>query len=252
MISNIGRLFKYVADPKSAATFRAFLVEEGLVNSPELAGLDAAIAAQERNLRSKSLSFLLPSLAVSGEVNRTFSEEGAGSEGGLDLGVPLDLPEADDTDWSVALTLGFPLFRGGSKFAARRKALEELSGLRVQRQAVAEMMELRIRISVHLASASYAGIRQARLAADGADKSLDVVSDAYSRGAVSILDLLDAQNAALVANLAAANATYDFLIDLMALERAAGRFEFFASEEEREEVLDRVERYFEAARTSDN
>jgi outer membrane protein TolC/ABC-type uncharacterized transport system substrate-binding protein len=252
MISNIGRLFKFVADPRSAATFREFLVEEGLVNSPELAGLDAAIAAQERNLRSKSLSFLLPSVAVSGEINRMFSEKGAGSDGGLDLGVPLELPEADDTNWSAALTLGFPVFQGGSRFAARKKALEELSRLRVQREAVAEAIEQRIRVSVHLASASYAGIRQARLAAEGADKSLDVVSDAYSRGAVSILDLLDAQNAALVANLAAANAAYDFLIDLMDLERAAGRFEFFASEEEREEVLDRVERYFEAARTRDN
>ena len=41
-------------------------------------------------------------------------------------------------------------------------------------------------------------------------------------GVLSIIDLLDAQSAALVAEQSAANATYQFLLDLMEAERAIG------------------------------
>jgi len=61
-----------------------------------------------------------------------------------------------------------------------------------------------------------------------------------------VTDLLDAQNAALVADLGAANATYDFLIDLMQTERAAGNFDFFLTAEEREAYFERLEAFFAA------
>jgi outer membrane protein TolC len=147
----------------------------------------------------------------------------------------------------VALNLSFPLFEGGSKFAVRQEAALELARLRLQRQAVADLIEQRVRSELHLLGAAYAGITQARLAAEAAGKSLNVVEDAYSRGVVSIVDLLDAQNAALVTDLAAANAVYDFLINLMAFERAAGRFAFFMSEQDQESLLQRVHDYFENA-----
>ena len=60
---------------------------------------------------------------------------------------------------------------------------------------------------------------------------------------VSILDLLDAQNAALVSSLAAANSIFDFLVDLMAVERAVGKFYFFRAREDREEFFNRVNIY---------
>ena len=44
---------------------------------------------------------------------------------------------------------------------------------------------------------------------------------------LSILDLIDAQNAALVAEQSAATAVYDYLIDLMDAHRASGRFGLF-------------------------
>ncbi|MFC1682691.1 TolC family protein [Candidatus Zixiibacteriota bacterium] len=230
------RLIKYLGDQESFRLFRAFAVEESFRNSPELASLDAAIKAQERVLGSASNSFWSPTLALQGEVKNLFSKDGAGSE--IDTG-------ADETDWSVALNLSFPLFEGGSKFAARNEAVQELARLRLQRQAVAELIEQRVRSELHLLGASYAGIHQARLAAEAAGKSLNVVEDAYSRGVVSIVDLLDAQNAALVTDLAAANAVYDFLINLMAFERAAGEFAFFMSKENQESLIQRVNDYFD-------
>ena len=82
--------------------------------------------------------------------------------------------------------------------------------------------EQRIRSSLHLAGASFAGIEQAREAVAAAEKSLEVVQEAYSLGSATILDLLDAQNAAFSAEQVAANAVYDFLIDLVEVERRHG------------------------------
>ena len=67
----------------------------------------------------------------------------------------------------------------------------------------------------------------------------------YSRGAVDIIKLLDSQNAALTANLNAANAVYQFLIDIINIHRAAGSFPFFDSSEELESWHHRLEAYFQ-------
>ena len=66
---------------------------------------------------------------------------------------------------------------------------------------------------------------------DGFD-NLELVRDSYGQGIVSILDLLDAQSASLTAELGAAAAIYDFLIDLMDVQRAAGEFHMFLNEED--------------------
>ncbi len=57
---------------------------------------------------------------------------------------------------------------------------------------------------------------------------------------LSIIDLLDAQNQALSADLDAANAVYNFLIDFMGVERAIGEFVTFMPEDSRQEWLKKV------------
>ena len=64
---------------------------------------------------------------------------------------------------------------------------------------------------------------------------------------VGILVLLDAQNQALVVDLAAANAVFDYLIDLMGVQRAVGRFDYYRSPQERQDFLNRVQAFFDQA-----
>ncbi|UCF06611.1 MAG: TolC family protein [bacterium] len=248
LLSDREKVVTFLRDPRSFRLFRDFMVKESLVNSPELAGFDAAIAAQKRAFGSATNSFWSPTIALQGSISHIFLEDGKGSEGGFDI--PLDqsttfsLPEADNTDWSVALSLSYPLFSGGEKLSKRARAHEELLQLTLERKALLERIEQRVRSTLHKVGASYAGIDQAYLAAEAADKSLKVVEDAYSKGVVSILDLLDAQNAALVADLSAANAVYDFLIDLIAFQRAAGNFDMLMTKKEREAFLNRAREYY--------
>jgi outer membrane protein TolC len=95
-----------------------------------------------------------------------------------------------------------------------------------------------------MVGASFASIRELTISAEAAIKSLNVVQESYSRGALSILDLLDAQNAAVVSQELAENAVFDFTIDMMSVERAVGRFYLQLNEDEAEEYLQRLEAFY--------
>lgn len=240
-----GRLMQYADNLWDFKILRSFMVEEALAYSPEIQGIDAAIAAQERAGRSAARAFWQPTVALQASVSNIFVRKGAGS-GALSLPPSLSglFARPDDIDWNVGLSVNFPLFNGGEKFAKRSQTIEKLAQFSLERAAVKERIEQRVRSAFHLAGASYAGIEQARLAAHAADQSLDLMVDAYSRGAATIVDLIDAQNAALVAGEVAANAVYDFLIDLMEVERSIGKAVLQMTDEEREAFFARVENFF--------
>jgi len=243
LITSEDRLPVYSGNPLRFQLLRDFMVLEGLEAAPELAALDRLIAAREREHASARRAYYSPTVALKGEYQERLGTSGAGS-GSPDLsGLPFELELPDDTDWSVALSVSLPLFTGGERGAEVARTAEELQELRLIRGSLAEKIEQRIRSALHVANASFQGIDLSRDAADAARRNLELVTDAYARGALSILDLLDAQNAALVADQGAANAVYDFLVDLMEVERAANALEFFSTEGEREAWFERLEQH---------
>jgi outer membrane protein len=228
---SLAGVLDYFADKISFRVLRDFLVQEGLAASPELQAFDAANAAARRQLESATRAFYLPNVSLQGSLNRWWAKEGAGSESG---GGSPGLPQQDDTYWSVELEASYPLLRGGGRFSDRALAREELASLELQRQSAVERIEQRIRSAVHRAGASYAGMHEAQLAADWAKRNLDLTADAYARGASPFINLLDAQNAHVVAEQSAADAVYDFLDDWLEVQRAIGRFDYTRSDAERD------------------
>ena len=239
LVAHDERFINFIDNKSHFAVFRAFMVEDGLANSPEIRALDAAIAAQERALTSARRAFYLPTVALRGDVTGNLARGGAGSE--------FDALGGDAT-WTLGVNASFPLLTGGDKRATQRRADEQLEQLKARREAVAERLEQRIRSALHISGASYAGISLSHEAAVAAARNLELVKDAYGRDVVSILDLLDAQNAAIVAEEGAANGVYNFLIDLMEVERAIGQFYFLATDEQREAWFTRALAYLEKAR----
>jgi len=246
LITSDERFRKSVDNPWALAVFRSFMVKEGLANSVELRGLDAAIAAQERLLASTKRSFWVPKAALSGEVTQFLAEEGAGKNPITIPGFPggAALPRKDDTDWGVGVSVSLPLFEGGLRFADKKRAIEELARLRIEQQAARERIALAIETAVLKMQASGPSIRLSRDARQTSLKNLELVQDSYSQGVVSVIDLIDAQTSALVSSQVAANAVYDFLIDLMEMERAANDFDFFKTPEDRDAWLNRLTEYF--------
>ena len=109
-------------------------------------------------------------------------------------------------------------------------------------------MERRIRTNLYSAIASLQNIKLAYEARDSAKSNLDLVAEAYRTGVASILDLLDAQNAALVADQQAASAVYEFSTNYFRSERSVGRFSFLMSDEERAVWREKLTAYLEAKR----
>lgn len=235
LITSQQRLFELIDNPASFRLLRDFVVQDALASAPELQQFKARINAQQRTLESARNAYWQPSLNL--RVDRTETFDRSGAQGA-------SLPGLDDTETTIALQMSLPLFTSGARGAEKAKAYEELTGLHVQRQATAERVEQRVRAALHTTRSAYTAIRLSRQAADAAESNFVVVRDAYSRGTVSILDLLDAQNAALVADLRAATATYDFVHALMEVERASGRFDFFLTPEDQAAWFERVDRYF--------
>lgn len=238
------RLARMVSTPWHLEAFRDFLVAEGLAASVELRRMEAAIAAAARRLESARRAWWAPNLGIQAEASRTLAEGGAGKEGpsipGIDSGL---VPQADDTEWTVGLRASLPLFEGGARLAEQTQAVQELRRLQTQRDALQERIEQRIQSALLRAEVSLPSIGLSRDASEAARRNLELVTDAYSRGVVSILDLLDAQNASLVADQVAANGVYDFLTDLVELQRATNRFDFFLSPEDREAWFERLEAF---------
>jgi outer membrane protein len=233
LITSQQRLFDLIENPASFRALVDFVVQEGLASVPELRRINAQIDAQQRTLASARHAFWQPKLNLRADRSEIFARSGARAA---------PLPGMDDTQTTVSLQLSLPLFTSGARSADKQQAVEELTGLRLQRDAAAERVNQRIRSSLYIARSALTAIRLSREAADAAQSNLDVVRDAYSRGTVSILDLLDAQNAALVADLRSATGVYDFVRDLMEVERAAARFDFFLTPQDQADWFTRLER----------
>ncbi|MDH3744807.1 MAG: TolC family protein [Acidobacteriota bacterium] len=227
------RFWSFIDTPRRHALIRDFVVLQGLARSPELKRLDAAIAAQQRLLTAARRASWTPTVAFQADLEEKLSKDGAGADVSSS---PLGIPLADDTNWSFALSASVPLFSGGLRAAEEVQAEIELERLQLARSAAEEKIEQRIRSALEQARASFVGIRLSEQAANAARANLELVEDAYARGVSSLLDLLDAQTNALNSEETAANSLYDFLIDLLEIQRAGNTFEILASEEERREL----------------
>ena len=213
-----------VSSPADYALFSQFFVNRGLSQAPELSQVDAELEAKRRDWTSQRRSYWLPDFSLSGRYTNNFSQSGAGA--GVVSGEELD-------DWTVGLQATLPLFSGGKRRANVSRASLEVRQLEALRTSVAEKVEEEIRVQLHLAQAAYGQIDLTAVAAESSRKNYELVADAYARGTVSIIQLLDAQDASLNANAASIDSLYNFLITIMALQRAVGGFDYLLPENER-------------------
>ncbi len=227
-------LLHIIDNPHAFELLGEFLVEEGMAQAPELDQLNAQISAQARQLKSAQRAYYVPEVALVGHLSRVFDE--SRTSGSL-----IDLE--DQNNWQLGIQLSLPLYEGGARGAKTSQSRLTKQQLEVTREAVQERIGQAIKANVHAIRASYPSIELSRQAADTAQKNLDLVRDNYLNGRRSITDLLDAQNAKLTADQSAANAVFNFLVDLMNLQRARGAFDFFIDEPGLGERLRRIEAY---------
>jgi outer membrane protein TolC len=190
-----------------------------------VAQVDAQMLAKERELKSVKRETWLPQFSLGGQYSSNLGQSGvgAGPAAGQDL-----------EDWTVGVQATIPIFTGGGRRADISRARLELAQLKAVRLSAAQKVEETIRIQLHAAQADYQRIGLTRVAADSSRRNYELVADAYARGTVSIIQLLDAQDASLSADGAAADSLYRFLTTIMALQRASGGYDFLLGAAERE------------------
>ncbi len=225
--------------------FRNFIVTKGLEDSPEIKALDEQIMIQQDAYDLAKRSYWSPNVSANGRLGNTFSKSGEGSDFDSsvlpeELAGQLDSP--DETYWSVSLNVDIPFYEGGSKSAARVKAVNTKSQLALLKRNIQNLISENIRTSLYKLSASYPSIELRQMSAVSAEKNLQLVQNAYSQGAVSIVNLLDAQNASLIAKTLAENAVYEFFIDVVVSERATGNFSIFMDDNERRAWIEEFQR----------
>ena len=244
LITGQDRFVGYTETPRRFAVFSDFLVVHGLDSAPELAQIQTSLSAQERALLAARRAYWAPTIGAEASLDERLETAGVPEN---EPPPPFDLPTLDDTSWAVGISIGLPLFTSGQRKADRVQAELRIEQIETFYDSVAQKIEQRIRTGLELTRASYAGIQLSEQAAEAAGKNLELVSESYARGAVSIITLLDAQNASLNTNEVAADALYDFLIDLMEVQRAANQFDFFVDPASRDEWFRILELHFSEA-----
>jgi outer membrane protein TolC len=229
----------YLKDLSHIAILADFLTKEALESSPEIRSLDEALVAQNRLLGSATSAYFLPTIALQAKVSTNLAKDGAGST------IPGEFDGVTDFPWSVAITGSLPLFEGTARSARKDQSSIEVARLQLQRDLLAQGLEQRVRTELQFAQASFAIVSEAEAAAVAARRSLELVTDSYGQGLVGVVDLLEAQTRALVADRNVANAIYDDLIRLKRVERAVGSFEALRTQGEQQALVERLRQYFE-------
>ena len=215
------------ATPEQDRRIRDFLARVGLRRSPDLAALDASIAAAERQLLASRRAFWVPTLSLGAGVDY-LTNSGSGDD-------------FNETEWGLKGVLSFPLFRGGAKFAGLDQAREALASLRTQRSSSAQFLEESIRATLAQASGSFANVGFTTRQIEAARRNFELVDASYTLGVATILDLLDAQAQLLDGELALVTATIGFLEDLIAAERAISFYAFLESSSDVDALLSQLE-----------
>jgi outer membrane protein TolC len=240
---------KYMKDPWSFEQLRSFMVREGLRNSPEARQIEARKAAQQRIKEGRARELWLPDFFVEGGIQHDFWRDGEGAE--VPQPNPLGIPQPDKFGWDVGLFLSIPLSRGGSGVAEMRESAILVERLGAEFARVEQNIDTGVRTELYSASAALASVGLTRKAAEAAANNLVLVTDLYRRGKVDIITLVDAQTQSLVADLAAADAAYDYILALLFVNREAGHFRNLDTPEAKQEFSRRLNEYVLAKETAE-
>jgi len=241
---NYVQMEPYIDNLRGYKIFKDFMVADTFEFSPEIRQIDGGIAAAERLLKSEKKRGKDPTVALQFNFTRTFKEWGTGDEKFVPPPFNSVFKIPDKNDSYIGLNVSLPVFEGRARTASIKQVNAEVLRLKAERDYLKDRLELNTRVALEDAKASFASINLANSRAEYAEKMLELVQNAYSRGAVSVLDLIDAQNAFLVAKEAAADAVFSFVKDFVYVCRAVGSYDIMLDEKSNAEWFKRLRIYY--------
>ncbi len=222
---NYDNFINVLDDPTLREPFIRFLIQEAKANAPELKSLGYNLDATERNLRLNSAGRFLPTLALQGQYNRVFNRSGEGST------APPGFALLDD-NYNVALNVSIPILNSNQTNINRQIAVIQKDQLNINKENTELAIAANIRTAVLNVVNQVSNIELSKVSEETALESLELTQASYTSGAVNIVQLLDAQNNLLNAQLAKTNAVYNYLINVLQMERFLGYYFLLHSDED--------------------
>ena len=226
---NYTQLRELLDDPRLRKPFVNFLVEEAKRNAPELKALDYDISAVGRTVKLNTAGRFLPDLALQGQFNQNFNRWGEGVNPDFSL----------DNNYNIGVSISIPIVDQNRQNINRQIALIQRDQLKVSKDNTNLAIETNVNTAVVNMINEVANIELSKVSEAAAEEALDLTQTSYSNGAVNIVQLLDAQNNYLNARVARANATYNYLLASLRLERFVGYYFLLHTKEENDEFVAR-------------
>ncbi|MEM7361264.1 MAG: TolC family protein [Pseudomonadota bacterium] len=222
MLYSSDELFELLDNADSFENIYDFGLQEAFSRSPEIKQLEALNDAKRREVKSLARRPWIPEISLSGQVTENIDQTSAQPNGG------------GEQDWNVMLNARIPFYSGGQIRSQRERAELELAQLDNQLELTKLQISTQLRTNMNALLTALFNLEFTKTAAAAAARSLSLVTDAYAKGAVPIVDLLDAQNSSVNADLAEVQASISFFRSNVQMQRVIGEFEFLMSERQRE------------------
>ncbi|UII31448.1 TolC family protein [Fulvivirga ulvae] len=237
-----GPISKVIKTPESLRIVSDFLVAESQRQNPNKKALTENIHAANRQLEQNQRLLYTPTIALQAQTSQVLARGGAGSI--LDAqAMALGMTELQDNSWLVGVSLSLPIFDGFGRKAAIQQSKIRLEQLDYSQTLLDQNLELGIRAGVlNLVSAS-TNIRYSQSASESALENFELVQENYKQGQVTITQLIDAQQTALEARLAAAFSIYEYIQAHLQLEFSAGSFIMLMPEDQLQDFNNRLQQY---------
>lgn len=202
--------------------------------SPEISRLEYLIQAKQRELTTIKRQRWMPDLSLNGQLSENLDSQAGQATG------------SDGRDWQLTLNATIPFYQGGQIRAKRKRANLELAQIENQLAIVKQRLAQNLRASMNNVVTALFNLEFTRDASSAATRSLSLVTDAYNKGAVPVVDLLDAQNASISANLAQVQAFIAYFRSNIEMQRTIGIFEFLMSEEQKQDIKRQIKSAIDA------
>jgi outer membrane protein TolC len=226
---NYRQIADLIDDPSSRKNFIEFLVEEAKNNAPELASLDYNLKATERQLKLNSSGRFIPTVGLQAQYNRNFNQWGAGSS---------SEPAIND-NYNIGLNISIPIFAQNQQNINKQKSIILKDQLNINIEDFQLDIERIVNDAVLEIINQITNIELSKISEETAREGLDLTQSAYSDGAIPITQLIDAQRNYLQARLSRSNATYNYLISSLQLERYIGRYFLLNTDAENQAFIQR-------------
>ncbi len=223
-----GQLSGAFGNPHTWRRVRAGFAQVAQEQSPEVQARMDIVDAQQFQVGRAKRAYYLPSFWAGASYSDEFVQGNSG------------VPLFGDDFYTVTINMSYPILQGGLKSSEAAKAKIELQGAGQQVQLVRQMVERRTRSALSRVENSFPRIRLSEESARAAEANLVIVQDKYAEGLVNVTDLLSAQTWRFSSERLVVVSMYEFLLDLIELQRSMSWFEVEKTAGERTALAARV------------